>query len=353
MMISYFLLAVAIIYIICNMFSAFHKYNPFRILYDAIANYKCYNILANLIIIICLLLIKKWVTGNCLVSMGTEVSMSMQEVILIFFFGSITRVLVKKIIEELCKGYDYKISDLFKKFRNKFKPVMYNTTSAGLAPGPSGVAGGMVTGSAVASTSTSTPTPTSTSNRGTEELVVGQSVVQPVAQGQAEVQTESQAQPQDNHQNQYQNVDQPRMLTDLDREAMAGLRPASLSSQRIAEIQWDYRIHINDVYTRRHNIFSEIFRLGNQIHYLKEEEKNISDPDKKIEVSNTIQALNKKWIDQQLLRVQSDSEIRDIEIISQLNPEYAVGTGSAGVDSAKGSRAGSSTNSAADSEVDD
>lgn len=343
-MIAFLLLAVAIICVICNKFSSFHKYNPFRILYDAIYNYKCYNILATIIILLSLLLIKKLVTGNCFI-----VSMSMQEAILISFYGIITRVLVKSFIENLCKGYDYKISDLFKKFINKFKskPVKSNTTIAG--PGPSGVAGGMATGSAVASSSSST------SDRGTEELVVGQPVVQPVAQvqGQAEAQTESQAQPQDNDQNQDQNVDQPRMLTDLDREAMAGLRPASLSSQRIAEIQWDYRVHINDVYARRHKIFSEIFRLGDQIHYLREDEKKISDPDKKIEVSNAIKALDKKWMDQQLLRVQSDSELRDIEGISQLNPEYAGGTGSAGVESAKGSRAGSSTNSAADSEVDD
>jgi hypothetical protein len=214
----------------------------------------------------------------------------MQEAIFITFYGAIARVLVKYIIEELCKGYDYKISDLFKKLITKFKskPVISNTTSAGPGVGSSGVAGGMATGSAVASTSTS--------DRGTEELVVGQPVVQPVAQGQAEAQTESQALSQDNdqNQNQDQNVDQPRMLTDLDREVMAGLRPASLSTQRISEIQWDYRVHINDVYTRRHKIFSEIFRLGNEIHYLREDEKKISDPDKKIEVSNTIKALDKK-----------------------------------------------------------
>ena len=194
-MIAFLLLAVAIICFICNKFSSFHKYNPFRILYVAISNYKCYNILASLIIIICLLLIKKLVTGNCLI-----VSMSMQEAILISFYGVITRVLVKKTIEELCKKYDYNISDLFKKFINKFKskPVISNTTSA--RPGSSGIAGGMATGSAVASTSTS--------ERGTEELVVGQPVVQPVAQGQAGAQTESQAQPQDNDKNQNQNQNQ-------------------------------------------------------------------------------------------------------------------------------------------------
>ena len=75
---------------------------------------------------------KKLVTGNCFI-----VSMSMQGAILISFYGVITRVLVKSIIEKLCKGYDYKISDLFKKIINKFKckPVKSNTYS----PSSSGV----------------------------------------------------------------------------------------------------------------------------------------------------------------------------------------------------------------------
>jgi hypothetical protein len=62
-------------------------------------------------------------------------------------------------------------------------------------------------------------------------------------------------------------------------------------------------------------------------------------------------------MDWQRIRIPNDFLVRDIESISQLNPEYARGTGTNGVESAKGSRAGSSAgssaNSVADSEVDD
>jgi hypothetical protein len=270
-----------------------NKYNPFIIIYNSLYNYKCSNILANLIIIICLFFIKKLITGNFFI-----VSMTMQEGILIFFYGVIARVLVRNIIEKLCKeyDYDYNFSDLFKMFRNKLKSkaIISNTTSG--TSGPSGVVRGIATGTGVASTSTSTST--STSDRGTEELVVGQPVVQPVAQGegQTESQSQSQPQPQDNsqNQNQDQNVDQPLMLTDLDRQAMAGLRPAELAPEYIDRVQTHYRIHIDDVYTRRHKIFEKLTRYGNQIHYLQEDEKKISDPDKKIEISNSIKALHKK-----------------------------------------------------------
>lgn|SRR5690349_6016109 len=75
-------LITSVINLLCSLLIFIHKYNPFIIIYKYIYNYKCSNILANLIIIICLLLIKKLVTGNYFI-----VSMSMKEAILIFIYG--------------------------------------------------------------------------------------------------------------------------------------------------------------------------------------------------------------------------------------------------------------------------
>jgi hypothetical protein len=243
-------------------------------------------------------LIKQLVTGNCFI-----VSMSIEEAIFIFFSGAITRVLVKKTLERFCKeyNYDYNISDLFKKFINKFKskPVISNTTSA--RPSSKGVAGGMVTGSAVASTSTN--------DRGTEELVVGQPLVQQLDQGQAGAQTESQpqqpvaqgqagaqteSQPQNNDQNQGQNEDVPLLLTNIDRLIMAGIDPPGVSPQRIANVRYNYRIYVNNVYGERHVAFANLNRIANEANSLQNEYNNTSDPDKKIEISNKYDDLGKK-----------------------------------------------------------
>jgi len=246
--------------------------------------------------------------------------MSIEEAIFIFFSGAITRVLVKKTLERLCKeyDYDYNISDLFKKFINKFKskPVISNTTSA--RPSSKGVAGGMVTGSAVASTSTN--------DRGTEELVVGQPLVQqldqgqagaqtenqaqqPVVQGQAGAQTESQpqqpvapgqagaqteSQPQNSDQNQGQNEDVPLLLTNIDRLIMAGIDPPGVSPQRIANVRYNYRIYVNNVYSERHVAFANLNRIANEANSLQNEYNNTSDPDKKIEIFNKYDDLGKK-----------------------------------------------------------
>lgn len=213
-----------------------NKYNPLKILFNAISNYKCSDLLVSLIIIVCLLFIKKIITGNYF-----TVSMSREEAIIIFILGVLTRLLVRDYVTLICDKYkyNYKINDLFGfLFLNKYfksKPVIANTIKA--KPGLNGIAAGVATGSSVANRSGSGSANTgagdsdndndsnNSNDSGTgNELVVNQ----PVVQSQAVPQAQAQAQPQ---------TQVPSFIPQAEAEALTQARIQTFSQIELNEIE--------------------------------------------------------------------------------------------------------------------